>query len=433
MGLVQRIAKAEEEDEWIWMPPSLAKSLGQHAKDAPEGFDGRTRLPKEHPLLMLRKNEYELDRAMKEQIEKRLDRERRREVSVEREGWTRFVDWTPGSLKREPLAPPLPCPHVSNTLATNLAGLQLRNPVLLAAGTAGTLDEMADALDLSRVGGLVTKSITALPREGNNTWRILPNDVGMLNAVGLANVGIDAFMRDIAPRIGAMPAAVIGSVAGFSIEDYVRVSAAFDSLDALAAVELNVSCPNVHHGTEYGADPAMLADLIREVRRVLPRKRLFVKLSPIAIGRVTLVDVARAAIEPPNSLPTGPNMRPGADVLCISNTIPAMAIDVHTRKPLLANRTGGLSGPALHPVAVRLVHDLHSKIAKSTNTPIIGIGGVMRWEHAAEFILAGASAIQMGTALFADPRSPLRVIRGLETWVHAQNCTSISQLTGGLR
>lgn len=318
-------------------------------------------------------------------------------------------------------------------LATNLAGLELRNPVLLAAGTAGTLDEMGDALDLSRLGGIVTKSITALPREGNNTWRILPHDVGMLNAIGLANVGIDAFVRDIASRVAGVPTAVIGSIAGFSIDDYVRVAAAFDSIDALAAVELNVSCPNVHLGCEFGTDSAMLSELIREVRRVLPRKRMFVKLSPIAVGKVSILDVARAAIEPPHSLPVGPNTRPGADALCISNTIPAMAIDVHTRKPLLANRTGGLSGPALHPVAVRLVHDVHTKIARATNTPIIGIGGVLRWEHAAEFILAGATAVQMGTALFADPRSPLGVIRGLEKWVAKQVCASISELIGAVR
>lgn len=304
---------------------------------------------------------------------------------------------------------------------------------MLAAGTAGTLDEMSDALDLSRIGGLVTKSVTALQREGNNTWRILPNDVGMLNAIGLANVGVDAFVRDAAPRVAAVPTAVIGSIAGFTIDDYVRVANAFDSIGALAAVELNVSCPNVHHGCEFGADPAMLADLIREARRALPHKRMFVKLSPIAVGNVSIVDVARAAIEPTNSLPTGPNSRPGADALCISNTIPAMAIDVHSRHPLLANRTGGLSGPALHPIAVKLVHDVRKSIAEATGTPIIGIGGVIRWEHAAEFILAGATAVQMGTALFADPRAPLRVTRGLEKWVVRQGCTSISELIGAIR
>lgn len=320
-----------------------------------------------------------------------------------------------------------------NPLATNLAGLELRNPVLLAAGTAGTLEEMSDVLDLSRVGGLVTKSITALPREGNGTWRILPHDAGMLNAIGLANIGVDEFVKEVAPRVRNVPTAVVGSVAGFSIDDYVGVAAAMDGIDALAAVELNVSCPNVHHGCEFGADPAMLAELVREVRRVVTRKRMFVKLSPIAVGKVSITEVARAAIEPPQSLPSGPNTRPGADVLCISNTIPAMAIDVWTRRPLLANRTGGLSGPPLHAVAVKLVHDVRRNIAASTNTPIVGIGGVLRWEHAAEFILAGATAVQMGTALFADPRSPLRVAKGLEKWVVRQRKQSISELVGAVQ
>jgi dihydroorotate dehydrogenase (NAD+) catalytic subunit len=166
---------------------------------------------------------------------------------------------------------------------------------------------------------------------------------------------------------------------------------------------------------------------------VLSRTRLFVKLSPIAIGSPSILDIARAAIEPrPGAAPGGPNSRPGADALCISNTIPAMAIDVDTRRPRLANVTGGLSGPAVHPVAVKLVHDVYRGIARSTNTPLVGIGGVMTWRDAAEFILAGASAVEMGTALFADPRAPGKVARGLAGWARAQRSASLRDLVGAV-
>lgn len=318
------------------------------------------------------------------------------------------------------------------SLATNLAGIPLHSPVLLAAGTAGTLNELADVLDLSRVGAVVTKSITAQPRDGNATWRILPTDAGMLNAIGLANVGIDAFIRDYAPHIPQVPTTVIVSVAGYSIDDYCTVAAALEPLPSVPALELNVSCPNVHGGCEFSADPEQLSALIRAVRPLLKTKRLLVKLSPIASGRPTMADIARAAIEPGGE-PQGPNSRPGADALCISNTIPAMAIDVETRAPRLANTTGGLSGPALHPVALKLVHDVYRAVARQTNTALIGIGGVSRWEHAAEFILAGATAVEVGTALFADPRAPLKITKGLTAWVDRQKAAGIAELIGTLR
>lgn len=324
-------------------------------------------------------------------------------------------------------------PSPEPILSTTLAGLPLRSPVILAAGTAGYLDEMHDVLDLSRIGAVVTKSITANPRDGNATWRIIESRSGgaMLNAIGLANVGLERFLDHFAPRLDSVPTTVIGSIAGFSIDDYVRVAAAMNELDAIPAVELNVSCPNVHGGVEFGVDPSALRELIREVRRVLHRTRLFVKLSPIAVGSPSIVDIARAAIDP-GGQPAGPGSRPGADALCISNTVPAMAIDVETCRPRLANVTGGLSGPAIHPIAVRLVHEVYRKLARDTATPLVGIGGVLRWEDAAEFILAGATAVEMGTALFADPRSPLRVTRGLTAWARRQGATSISELIGAV-
>jgi dihydroorotate dehydrogenase (NAD+) catalytic subunit len=317
-------------------------------------------------------------------------------------------------------------------LKTSLAGLELANPVILAAGTAGTLDEMSDVFDLSRVGGVVTKSITPLPRDGNQPWRVVPVEGGMLNAVGLANPGVEAFVRDYGPRIAGLPTRVIGSVAGFSVEDYVKVAAAMNAIDAISAVELNVSCPNVHKGCEFASDPELLSELIREVRRVLTHTRLFVKLSPIPTGKVTMTDIARAAVDVPNSSPTGPCKRPGADALCIANTTPAMAIDVRTRRPRLGRGTGGLSGPAVHPMAVRLVYDVFRNFASDSRTPIVGIGGVLTWEDAAEFILAGATAVEVGTGLFVDPRCPIKIVKGLEKWVRSQGCEAIAQLVGAV-
>jgi dihydroorotate dehydrogenase (NAD+) catalytic subunit len=322
-----------------------------------------------------------------------------------------------------------------SNLAVELAGFPIANPVLLAAGTAGLLDEMGSVIDLSRIGGVVTKSITRAPREGNATWRILECGPGMLNAIGLANVGIEAFVRDVSPRIATMPTRVIGSVAGFSIDDYVHVAGEMDAIGTLAGIELNVSCPNVHGGTEFGVDGAALGELVRAVRAAVRRTPLFVKLSPVAVAApgARLVDLARIAIEPPHGVPGGPSQRPGADGLTIANTMPAMAIDVRTRRPRLANVTGGLSGPAIHPIAVRLVHEVYRTAARDTRTPIIGVGGVLRWEDAAEFILAGATAVQIGTGLFADPRLPLTINRGLSRWVREQGVTTITELVGSVR
>jgi dihydroorotate dehydrogenase (NAD+) catalytic subunit len=319
------------------------------------------------------------------------------------------------------------------TLATRLAGIELANPVMLAAGTCGYVDEFEDVIDLTEVGGVVTKSITASPRDGNATWRIIETRSGMMNAIGLANVGIDVFEKDYEPRIAAAArrgVTVIGSVAGYSIEEYVRVCAAMERMEGLVAVEMNVSCPNVHGGCEFGADPDLLAELVTAVRGVLVTKKLFIKLSPIANGKIGIVDVARAAIDPVGRFFGGHRASGGADALCLCNTIPAMAIDVKTRRPRLANRTGGLSGPAVHAVAVKIVHDVYRQVAKDAGVPIIGIGGVLRWEDAAEFVLAGATAVEMGTGLFVDPRSPLKVVKGLEKWVRSQGARNVGELVG---
>lgn len=330
------------------------------------------------------------------------------------------------------------------SLTVNFAGIPLCNPVLLAAGTAGTLHEMGEVIDLSRIGGVVTKSITREPREGNPTWRILPHPsatgLGMLNAIGLANPGIETFAREYWPRRAEMDCTVIGSIAGFSVEDYVVVAAEMaewwegkegaegsrqqgTGSGGLAAIELNLSCPNVKHGTEFGASPAGAAEVVRAVRGVAARVPLLVKLSPVAPD---IAAMARAAVDA------------GATGLTIGNTIPALAIDVETRRPLLANITGGLSGHAVHAPAVRSVWEVFNKFGRDLHgpgkhLPIVGLGGVLNWRDAAEFILAGATAVGMGTALFADPRAPLKVIRGLEKWVTRQGFSGVAEAVGALK
>lgn len=307
-------------------------------------------------------------------------------------------------------------------LTTKLAGIPLSTPVVLAAGTAGMLDEMSDVTNLSAIGAIVAKSITKEPREGNAFPRITFTRAGMLNAIGLANPGLEAFKQDIAPRIAAVPTTVIGSIAGDTIEDYVAIAQAMDAIEGINLVELNVSCPNVHSGLEFGADPAALAELVSAVSESLNSTKLFVKLSPITVGTPnTIVDLAKVAIDA------------GGDGITLTNTVPAMGIDVHTRKPILSNTTGGLSGPAIHPIVVRLVHLVYSQFAHDptyAGIPIMAAGGVTRWQDAGEFILAGASAVQIGAGNFANPRLSLKVTKGLDKWVGRMGCTNISELVG---
>ncbi len=311
----------------------------------------------------------------------------------------------------------------TDSLRTTIAGLTMGSPVMLAAGTAGTLDEMGEVLDFRDVGAVVTKSITAEPRMGNETWRILESRVGMLNAIGLANIGVDAFIEREVPKIAAMPTKVVVSIAGWSVEDYVGVAAKIaEHAGVIPAIELNVSCPNVHGGTEFGADPGALRELLAAVREAANAQTLIVKLSPITVGTPnSIADIAASAIEA------------GADALTIANTLPAMEIDVESRRPRLANVTGGLSGPAVHPVAVKLVHEVYRRAARELGTPIIGAGGVSSWRDAAEFVLAGASAVQIGTASFADPKAARRVNAGLSKWVRTQGATALSELVGAVR
>ncbi len=315
----------------------------------------------------------------------------------------------------------------SPLLGVDLAGVRLRTPVVLAAGTAAYVDEAAEVMSLQWVGAVTTKSITAAPREGNSAWRLLPRDAGMLNAIGLANVGAEAFARDHAPRVRGIAPKTIGSAAGSTVEEYVEVVRMFAEVDHLAAVELNVSCPNVKSGRSFGDEPEGIGEVVRAVKEVSGNRPVFVKLPPVvtsARGR-DIVSLATAALDA------------GADALTVSNTIPGMAIDVETFEPALANGTGGVSGPAVHAVAVRLVHLVYWGVAKERRAPIIAVGGVMNWEDAAEMILAGATAVGVGTASMADVRAPELIARGLGRWAY-RHCArlgvnSIADLRGRMR
>ena len=306
-------------------------------------------------------------------------------------------------------------PRFVSLLATDLAGVRLANPVVLAAGTCGYGPEVVDFMDPRGVGGVTTKSITPESREGHPPWRVIDVPGGMMNAIGLANLGLARFMAEKVAPIAAMKTVAIGSIAGHSVADYVAVAAAFDAIESLPIVELNVSCPNTADGRQFGHYPLALKTVLAEVRPALSRTKLVVKLAPDAPDPIAM---AAAAIEG------------GADGLTVSNTWPAMAIDVESRKPRLSAGRGGLSGPAVHPLAVRLVFAIHRAVAGPAKVPIIGLGGVLHWRDAAEFILAGATAVGVGTALFVDPRIPRRIVKGLEGWVKSQGCANVMELVG---
>ena len=272
-------------------------------------------------------------------------------------------------------------------------------------------------MDLSKLGAFVTKSITLQERAGNEPTRIVETRAGMLNAIGLANVGLTRFLTEKVPQLKKMPCPVVVNVAGHSFGDYIETCAAMNSLDCIAAVELNVSCPNVKDGLTFGTHPGRLKELTTEVKKVLPDKKLMVKLSP-NVEDITIT--ARAAIEG------------GADLLCLVNTFTAMAIDINTRRPRLANVTGGLSGPAIKPIALHLVSRVYRAVARHAGVPIVGMGGVQFWQDAAEFILAGASAVAMGTALFVDPATPDKISAGLDDWLKKQGIDRLADLVGAL-
>jgi dihydroorotate dehydrogenase (NAD+) catalytic subunit len=306
-------------------------------------------------------------------------------------------------------------------LAVQIGGVRLKNPVLTASGTSGYGLELAPYLDLGRLGGFTTKSVTLEPRPGNPPERIVETPGGMLNAIGLANVGLERFMAEKMPEIASLGTAVLVNVAGHRLEDYVEVCRGVDAVadagrgESIVGVELNVSCPNVSDGLVFGTDPAALRDLVAAVRPVVTRGVLVVKLSP---NVTDITATARAAIEG------------GADALSMINTFLGMAIDTKTWRPALANRSGGLSGPAIKPLAIHLVHRVWKEVARDAGVPIIGMGGIATWQDAVEFLLAGASAVAVGTALFATPTAPIEIIDGLSAYLSERDLGDVSELVG---
>ncbi len=303
-------------------------------------------------------------------------------------------------------------------LSVSLAGCALRNPLLTASGTCGYGPEYADVLDYRRLGGFTTKSVTRHERLGNDTPRIVETRAGMLNAIGLANVGLARFLEEKVPYIRSMPTRVLVNVAGYTVRDYVEVCEALDDIACLAGIELNVSCPNVASGLMFGTDPALLREVVGEVRKVVRRGLLIVKLSPNVTDIATL---ARAAVEG------------GAAALSLINTYVGLAIDADARRPVLANVTGGLSGPAIKPLALYNVHRVYREVARSAGVPLIGMGGVQSPRDAIEFILAGASAVAIGTALFVDPSLPVRIAEELPAWLDRFGVSSVTDLVGSLK
>ena len=303
-------------------------------------------------------------------------------------------------------------------LSVDLAGIRLSNPMLTASGTCGYGMEYAPYVDLGKLGAFTTKSITVEERKGNQPQRIAETSAGMLNAIGLANIGLERFCNEKIDDLQALGIPVFVNVAGHSIEDYLTVCRRLDPIECISALELNVSCPNVSDGLDFGTDAARLERLVAAVRREVRQSKLIVKLSP---NVTDITEPARAAIAA------------GADVLSMVNTFVGMAIDVETQSPVLANVRGGLSGPAIKPMAVYMVHRVYSEVANKAGVPIIGMGGIHTWQDAVEFLLAGASALAVGTALFVDPTIPLKIADQLKRYMQERRLTSLQKLVGQLK
>jgi dihydroorotate dehydrogenase (NAD+) catalytic subunit len=296
-------------------------------------------------------------------------------------------------------------------LSLKIGSLHLKNPVLTASGTFGYGSEFNDFIDIDRLGGIILKGTTLEPREGNPYPRMAETPSGMLNSVGLQNKGIDYFEQHIYPLVSAFDTNVIVNVNGNYIEEYVALAERINNLDKISAIELNISCPNVKMGGMiFGTNPDLAREVTRAVRSVY-NKTLIVKLSP---NVTNIVDFAKIAEEE------------GADSISLINTLLGMAIDIRSLTPSLSTITGGLSGPAIKPVALRMVW----QVAKAVSIPVIGMGGIMNADNAIEFLLAGASAIQVGTASFIDPMASIRILEGIEKFLVDRGFSDISELIG---
>ncbi|SDG65040.1 dihydroorotate dehydrogenase (NAD+) catalytic subunit [Selenomonas sp. WCT3] len=295
-------------------------------------------------------------------------------------------------------------------LHTNIAGITMNTPVLTASGTFGFGEEFADFVDLSRLGGVMVKGTTLKPRRGNDGVRITESPMGMMNCIGLENPGVEVFLKDTLPRIGQYGMNVIVNISGSTVEEYGVLAEMLD-VEGVAAIELNVSCPNVKEGgIVFGTDPKAAAAVVREAKKHT-KKPVILKLSPNVTDIVTMAKACEDA---------------GADILSLINTLMGMEINIHTQRPTLGNITGGLSGPCIKPVALRMVW----QVAQAVKVPIIGMGGISCWEDAVEFFLAGASAVAVGTANFADPAVTMKICDGLNDYLATRNLDSIQDIVG---
>ena len=296
-------------------------------------------------------------------------------------------------------------------LSVKIKNLSLRNPVLTASGTFGYGLEFQDLVPLEELGGIIVKGTTLEKREGNDYPRMAETASGMLNCVGLQNKGVDYFCQNIYPKIKDIDTNFIVNVSGNSPENYVECAVRIDALDKIPAIELNISCPNVKHGgMAFGVSCEGAASVVKAVRRAY-HKTLIVKLSP---NVTNIADIARAC------------EAEGADAVSLINTLMGMAIDIEHRCPKLSIGTGGLSGPAVKPVAVRMVHDVY----KAVNIPVVGLGGIMTAEDAIEFFMAGSTAIEIGTANFIDPQVTIKVKEGIAAWLERHGCKSVREIIG---
>jgi len=299
-------------------------------------------------------------------------------------------------------------------LTVSVAGIQLKNPVIAASGTFGYGIEFEDVVHLDRLGGFVVKGLSKEPMIGNPPPRLYETAAGMLNAIGLQNIGARAFIEEKLPRLREVKSAVvIANVFGYTREDYERTIEILNEGEGITAYELNVSCPNTQHGgIQFGSDPHSLDELVRTVRRDSQRP-MIVKLSPNVTSIGQMAHIAQEA---------------GADAISLVNTFVAMSIDIQTRKPRIANVTAGLSGPAIKPIAVRMVYEA----SKSVQIPVIGMGGISTAADVIEFMLAGATAVQVGTANYWDPRATEKIINELGRWCAQHEVAHIAELTGGM-
>jgi dihydroorotate dehydrogenase (NAD+) catalytic subunit len=304
---------------------------------------------------------------------------------------------------------PTPPPSTS----VDIAGVEMKNPVMAASGTFGYGEELVSLVDLDRLGAIITKGISLDPMEGNPPPRIVETVGGMINSIGLQNVGLQAFIREKLPFLRQLRTPVIANILGGTVRDFGELAERLDDISGLAALEVNISCPNVlKGGVLFGADPKMAHHVVRTVRRFTHRP-IIVKLSP----NVTDIAIIAKAVE-----------EAGGDAISLTNTLMAMAIDVKSRRPLLSTVVGGLSGPAIKPVALRLVW----QAVNAVKIPVIGIGGIMTAEDALEFIIAGARAVQVGTANFVKPTACLEIIDGIDAYLRENGFQDIGQLVGSL-